>query len=85
MAGADSLMKKGIPQRMAFSFEEMGITMNTSDPQVTGREVIGRKIGKLIREEGKTPSQAAGQAFGQARGGDLGSAARREAGRRPPR
>lgn len=70
---AERLMNAGIPQRKAISMNEDG----------SGREVIARKIGKLIREEGKTPSQAAGQAFGMARGGDLGSAAKKAAGRKP--
>lgn len=49
-----------------------------------GDEAVRRKIAHLIESEGKTPSQAAGQAFGMARHGDLGPAAKRVAGR-PPR
>ena len=43
---------------------------------------ISRKIGHLVKKEGKTPKQAAGQAFGMARSGDLGPAAKRKAGRK---
>ena len=46
-----------------------------------GRAAIGRKI-KKIKREGKTQKQAVGQALSQARQGDLGSAAKREA---PPK
>lgn len=47
-----------------------------------GKKRISRKIAHLVRSEGKTPSQAAGQAFGMARQGSLGTAAKRAAGRR---
>lgn len=46
-----------------------------------GQKAIGRKIAKVVRE-GKTTKQAAGQAFGMARAGDLGPAAKRAAGRK---
>jgi len=46
-----------------------------------GHRVIGRKIAKL-RREGKTGDQAAGQAYGMARHGDLGPAAKAAAGKR---
>lgn len=48
-----------------------------------GQKRISRKIRHLVKTEGKTPEQAAGQAYGQARAGDLGPAAKRAAGRRP--
>jgi hypothetical protein len=48
-----------------------------------GDEAIRRKIAHLVESEGKTPKQAAGQAFGMARQGSLGAPARRAAGRRP--
>ena len=47
-----------------------------------GKKRIGRKIAHLIKKEGKTSAQAAGQAFGMARQGSLGSAAKKAAGRR---
>lgn len=47
-----------------------------------GRKQISRKIRHLVREEDKTPAQAAGQAFGMARAGDLGPGAKRVAGRK---
>lgn len=53
-----------------------------SNPKNAGRKRIGRKIAHLIEEEGKTRTQAAGQAFGMARAGDLGAAAKRAAGKR---
>ena len=83
---ADELegLQELIPQRKALSMSMMpDVKFNSSDPQITGGEKISRKIGKLVREEGKTRSQAAGQAFGQARQGDLGPAAKRAAGRKP--
>jgi len=48
-----------------------------------GQKTIGRKISHLKSKEGKTQEQAVGQALGMARGGDLGSAAKRAAGRKP--
>lgn len=48
----------------------------------TGRKRISRKIRHLVKEEGKTPKQAAGQAFGMARSGDLGPSAKRKAGKK---
>ena len=47
-----------------------------------GKKKISRKIAHLVKKEGKTPKQAAGQAFGMARQGTLGSAAKKAAGRR---
>lgn len=54
-----------------------------------GKDRIGRKIGKL-RREGKSAAQAAGQAFGMARDGSLGGAAkiaarRGKRGTKPPK
>ena len=46
-----------------------------------GKAAIGRKI-KRIKREGKPQRQAVAQALSQARRGDLGPAAKREA---PPR
>lgn len=47
-----------------------------------GHDAIERKIKHLIESEGKPPKAAAGQAFGMARHGDLGPAAKRAAGRK---
>lgn len=47
-----------------------------------GQAAISRKVRKLVKKEGKTPKQAAGQAFGMARRGDLGPAAKTAARRR---
>jgi hypothetical protein len=45
-----------------------------------GGDAIAAKIAKLMHEEGKTAPQAAGQAYGMARQGSLGPAAKRKAG-----
>lgn len=82
MAGELEGLQDQIPQRKALSMSMMpDVSFNSPDP-TTGRKKIGRKIAKL-RREGKTAEQAAGQAFGMARSGDLGSAAKRAAGRPP--
>jgi hypothetical protein len=48
-----------------------------------GQQTISRKISHLVRKEGKSQKAAVGQALGMARGGDLGPAAKRAAGRKP--
>jgi hypothetical protein len=50
-----------------------------------GEDQIQAKIGMLIAKEGLTPKQAAGKAYGMSRGGDLGPAAKRAAGKEPAR
>ena len=44
-----------------------------------GQQAISRKIAHLVSDEGKTPKQAAGQAYGMARGGYIGESAKRYA------
>jgi hypothetical protein len=48
-----------------------------------GKKRISKKIGFLMHEEGLSANQAAGKAYGMARHGSMGGAAKRAAGRRP--